>query len=188
MQTLFYTCIFTISLLSCSSKPSDYEKTITDYLETRNGVKTDLQIKYLKLDVSDISVGDSISILNENFEIEKRKKIQSIEQTIKHKEKAIAEQNEKLATAKDDDKVVAKSLISMWEKELQKEKEYLDETQKWKPDYLNKYTNRNPSDILAKKVDITISYFNPRLQIRQEMSMLTILSLDGKQCYGTIKK
>ena len=188
MKTLFYTFIFSICLSSCSSKTSEYEKTITDYLETKNGVKTDLQIKYSKLDVSDISVADSISILNKKFEAEKNKKIQSIEQTIKHKEKSIAEQKNKLTTAKGGNKIVAQSLIYTWEKELQREKILLDETLKWQPDYINKYTDRNPSDILAKKADITLSFFNPRLQTRQEISMFVILSPDGKECYNDIMK
>lgn len=182
MKILFYTLALTAFLFSCSSPQSEYEKVITDFLETKNGVKTDLQIKYSKLEVSDISVADSIAILKEQFETERAKKIQSIEQTIKGKEKSIAEQQNKK------NRVVANTLIKMWEKELAREKEDLEKAQNWKPDYLNRYETRSSSDILARKADITFSYFNPNLQTRQEMSAWVILSADGKQCYRMQKQ
>lgn len=182
MKILFYSLTLTAFLFSCSSSQSEYEKVITDFLETKNGVKTDLQIKYTKLEISDISVSDSITILKERFEAEKAKKIQSIEQTIKHKEESIAEQQNS------NDKLVASVLIKGWQKELAREKEDLEKARNWKPDYLTRYDKRNPSDILSRKADVTFSYFNPQLQTRQEMSAWAILSADGKQCYGMIKQ
>ncbi len=44
-----------------------------------NGVKTDLQIKYSKFEVSNILVSDSVDILQAQFEAERTKKIESIE-------------------------------------------------------------------------------------------------------------
>lgn len=182
MKNLFFSLALTACLFSCSSSQSEYEKVITDFLETKNGVKTDLQIRYTKLEVSDISVADSISILKEQFEAERVKKIQSIEQTIKSKEESITEQHNS------DNRLVANVLIKGWQRELAREKEDLEKAQNWKPDYLNKYDNRNPSDILSRKADVTFSYFNPQLQTRQEMSAWVILSTDGKQCYRLIKQ
>lgn len=182
MKILFCSLALTAFLFSCSSSQSEYEKVITDFLETKNGVKTDLQIKYSKLEVSEISVADSIVILKEQFEAEKAKKIQSIEQTIKLKEESIAEQENKKNS------VVANTLIKMWQKELAREKEDLEKARNRRPDYLTRYDNRNPSDILSQKADVTFSYFNPQLQTRQEMSAWAILSADGKQCYGMIKQ
>lgn len=182
MKKIFFSLALTACLFSCSSSQSEYEKVITDFLETKNGVKTDLQIRYTKLEVSDISVADSISILKEQFEAERVKKIQSIEQTIKSKEESIAEQHNS------DNRLVANVLIKGWQRELAREKEDLEKAQNWKPDYLNKYDNRNPSDILSRKADVTFSYFNPQLQTRQEMSAWVILSADGKQCYRLIKQ
>lgn len=182
MKILFCTLALMALFFGCSSSQSEYEKVITDFLETKNGVKTDLQIKYSKLDVSEISVSDSIAILQEQFEAEKAKKIQSIEQTIKLKEESIAEQQNS------DNKLVASVLIKGWQKELAREKEDLEKAQNWKPDYLTRYDNHNPSDILSRKADVTFSYFNPQLQTRQEMSAWVILSADGKQCYRLIKQ
>lgn len=182
MKILFCTLALMVLFFGCSSSQSEYEKVITDFLETKNGVKTDLQIKYSKLDVVDISVTDSIGILKEQFEAEKAKKIQSIEQTIKLKEESIAEQQNS------DNKLVASVLIKGWQRELAREKEDLEKAKNWKPDYLTRYDNRNPSDILSRKADVTFSYFNPQLQTRQEMSAWVILYADGKQCYRLIKQ
>lgn len=63
-------------ILSCSAQ-SEYEKPIREYLERQNGVKTDLEIEFLEMNVSDISVADSIAIIQEYFEVEKAKKIES---------------------------------------------------------------------------------------------------------------
>lgn len=169
--------LFLISLLcSCSSPQSEQEKLITDFLETNNGVKTDLQIKYSKFEVSNILVSDSLAILKDQFETEKTKKIASIESTISNKEKSIAEQRAKK------NKVVANSLIKMWEDDLVKQRRYLEEAKNWKPSYLSKYDSRNESEVLVQKIDITFSYFNPKLQVKQEMSAFVLLSADGKQC------
>lgn len=161
--------------VSCSPQ-SEHERVITDFLETENGTKTDLQIKYSKLKISDVSVGDSIAILQGRFEAEKAKKIGTIEKTIKLKEESIEDQKNSK------NRLVASVLIKGWEKELAREKESLEKTKSWKPDYLNSYDSRDVSEILAQKVEATFSYFNPKLQTRQEMSALFILSPDGKRC------
>lgn len=169
--------LFIIALLcSCSSPQSEQEKLITDFLETNNGVKTDLQIKYSKFDISNILVSDSVAILQAQFEAERAKKIESIESTIKHKENSIAEQRSKK------NKVVSNSLIRMWEDDIANQQRYLEETKNWRPNYLSKYDSKNESDILVQRADITFSYFNPKLQVKQEVSAFVLLSADGKQC------
>lgn len=182
MKNLFFSLALMAIFVSCSSSQSENENLITDFLETRSGVKTDLQIKYSKIEMSDISVADSIAILKEQYETQKAKKVQSIEHTIKQQEESIAEQKN------NNNRVVANTLIKMWERELDREKEDLEKAQNWKPDYLTQYDHRNPSEILAQKADVTFSYFNPQLQTRQEMSAWIILSADGKQCYKFIKQ
>lgn len=176
MKRLFIPLISIAFLCSCSSPQSEQEKLVTDFLETNNGVKTDLQIKYTKFEVSNILVSDSMAILKAQFEAERAKKIESIERTIAHKENSIAEQQEKK------NKIVANSLIRMWEDELVKERQYLEEAKIWEPGYLSKYDSRNVSEVLVQKADITFSYFNPKLQVKQEMSAFVILSADGKEC------
>ncbi|NDV59103.1 hypothetical protein [Bacteroides sp. 519] len=169
-------------VISCSTTQSEYEKVIADYLQTENGIKTDLKIEFLEMKVSDITVADSIAILQERFEAERAKKIESAEKSIKHWQESIEKQKGKK------NQLVAKALISNSTEKLEIAKTELKKAQEWKPDYLNRYESRNPSDILAQKVESRFSFQNPKLQVRQEMNALFILSADGKQCNKMIKQ
>lgn len=74
MRKLYFLLLFPLVWLSCSS-PSNYEKAIIDYLEIdKKGVKTDLKIEFLSMNVSNITVADSISILQKQFEAKKTRK------------------------------------------------------------------------------------------------------------------
>ena len=176
MKKLFISLMIIALLCSCSTSQSEQQKLVTDFLETNNGVKTDLQIKYSKFEVSNILVSDSVSVLQAQFEAERAKKIESIESTIQNKENSIVEQRSK------NNKVVSKSLIKMWEDDIANQQRYLEDAKNWKPSYLSKYDSRNESDVLVQKADITFSYFNPKLQVKQAMSAYVLLSADGKQC------
>lgn len=148
----------------------------------QKGIKTDFQIEILSIDVSDITVAYSISILQKQFEAEKTKKIESIQSSILHLQDKIQEQKEK------NNQVVTKALVSRWEKDLEKCQFELSFAQNWNADYLNKYDSRNTSEILAKKADCRFSFFNPQLQTRQELSALFTLSADGSLCNNMVKQ
>lgn len=181
MKKLFISILLPLFGLACSS-PSNYEKTIIDYLETdKKGTRTDLQVKILSLDVSDITVADSISILQTQYETDKTKKVESIKSSISRLQNKIEEQKGKK------NQVVAKSLISNWNKDLENLQTELSTAENWTPKYLNKYNSRNESEILAKKAECQFSFFNPQLQTKQEMKALFILSVDGMQCNNMIK-
>lgn len=182
MRKSYFLIFLPLVWLSCSS-PSNYEKTIIDYLETdKKGVKTDLQIEFLSINVSDITVADSISILQKQFETEKAKRIESIQSSISRLQEKIQEQKGKK------NQVVAKSLISRWEKDLEKYQSDLTIAKSWQTDYLNRYDSHNSSEILVKKADCKFSFFNPQLQTKQEIKALFILSADGSKCNNMIKQ
>lgn len=182
MKKLYFLILLPLVWLSCSS-PSNYEKAIIDYLETnKKGVKTDLQIKFLFIDVSDITVADSISILQDQFEIKKAKKIESAQKNIAHWQESIEKQKGKK------NQLVAKAVISNFSEKLAQAEKDLKEAQAWTPDYLNRYDSRNSSEILAKKANCKFSFFNPKLQARQELTALFILSADGEKCNNMIKQ
>lgn len=182
MRKLYILILFPLVWFSCSS-PSNYEKAIVDYLETdKKGVKTDLQIEFLSINVLDITVADSVAILQKQFEAKKTKKTESIQSSISRLQNKIQEQKGKK------NQVVAKSLISRWEKDLEKLQSDLTIAQNWQADYLNRYDSRNSSEILAKKADCKFSFFNPKLQARQELTALFILSADGEKCNNMIKQ
>lgn len=181
MRKLYFLILFPLVWFSCSP-PSNYEKAIIDYLQTdKKGIKTDLQIEFLSIDVSDITVADSISIFQMQFEAEKTKKVESIQNYISRLQDKIQEQKGKK------NQVVAKALVSRWKKDLEKYQSELTIAENWQADYLNRYDSRNTTEILAKKADCKFSFFNPQLQTRQELSALFILSADGKQCNYMIK-
>lgn len=181
MRKLFILLFFPLVISSCSAQ-SDSKKAIIGYLETQNGVRTDLKIEFLSFDTSDITVSDSISILQTQYESEKSQKIESAEKSIIHWKDAIEKQKGKK------NQVVAKALISDYSERLAKAENDLKAIQEWKPDYLNRYNSYNLSDILAKKVESRFSFLNPRLQTRQEINAIFILSADGKKCNKMIKQ
>lgn len=181
MRKLFILLFFPLVISSCSAQ-SDSKKAIINYLETQNSVKTDLKIEFLSFDISDITVSDSISILQTQYESEKSQKVESAEKSITHWKNAIEKQKGK------NNKVVAKALISDYTEKLMKAENDLKAAQEWKPDYLNRYNSYNPSDILAKKVESRFSFLNPRLQTRQEINAIFILSANGKQCNKMTKQ
>lgn len=181
MKKLFILLFFPLVVSSCSAQ-SKYEKVISDYLQTRDDVKTDLKIEFLEMNVSNITVSDSIAILQEKFEAEKSKKIESAQKSVSHWQNKIQEQGGKK------NKVVAKALISDFSERLVRSEHDLKIAQEWQPDYLNRYKSRNTSDILAKKAESRFSFLNPKLQTRQEMTALFIFSADGKQCNSMIKQ
>lgn len=174
MKKLFLLCIFVSSLFSCSSQSSEYEKILTDFIEVRNGVRTDLKVEFLSMTVSDLLVQDSINIIQSEYEAEKAKRIAQYE-------KNIAGINERIAEHKKVNDIAAKAAIRTQEKFLENEKNSLENAKNWHPDILNKYNERNPQEVIANKVICDFSIFDPKLQTRVTYNnALFILSADGK--------
>lgn len=176
-----YLVLLSFILFSCTSQ-SKYEEVIKNYLETdKKGVKTDLQIEFISMDISDITVSDSIAILQNQFKAEKANKIETIQGSINRlSEKTNTKIGEKA-------NAVNNALVTRWQKDIHKLEEELLIVKDSKAIFLNKYDSRNPLDLLAKKADCTFSFFNPKLQTRQEIKALFILSNDGTQCNNMIK-
>lgn len=179
-QILLLFCLLSASV-SCSGTDNVYKTTVLDYLQTENGIKTDFKIEFQKFDLSDITVGDSIKVLQEQFQAEKQKKIESAQQLVTRFENAIEKQKKK------GDNLVAKSLIAGYQKDLEKAKAGLEQAMNWQADYVNRYDNRSTSEVLAKKADTHFSFQNPKLTVRQEISAYFVLSPDGTKCYKMAK-
>jgi hypothetical protein len=177
-------CTFIAIVLLCisCSKQSEYERVITEALEVTNGTRTDLQIKYSKLEVSNVSIADSIAILKERFEKERSDLLTKREQEVQRYKDQIAGIEEK--SSQD---VADYVILKMYKTNLADAEVSLQKAKDWKPDYLNRYDSRNPSEVIAKKANATLSFFNPKLQTRQEMSPLFILSPDGKKVIDVSK-
>lgn len=179
-RILFSICLLFITV-SCNDKDNVYKTTVLDYLQTEDGIKTDFKIEFQKFDLSDITVGDSIKILQEQYQMEKQKKIDSAQQVVTRFEDAIKKQEKK------GDELVAKTLVARYKKDLEKAKAELEQALSWQADYVNRYDNRSTSEVLAKKADTDFSFQNPKLTVRQEISAYFVLSPDGTKCYKMIK-
>lgn len=160
---------------SCFSQ-SEYEKLLTDFIEIRGNVRTDLNVKFHSIEVSDIRVGDSIQILKKQFESEKADWVLKQEKEVERYKNQIAEIETKISQDIADIVILKgyKEKLYDYESDLQKAKN-------WTPDYLNKYDSRASDEILIKKAICTFSVVDPKLQTRQTYKdALFILSADGE--------
>lgn len=180
MKKLFFIISLYLVVSACSGQ-SKYQKAIVDYLETEKGVRTDLKIKFLDFDISDITVADSILYYQEKYTIEKEKKIKDAKASVKHWQNAIDKQKGKNTP-------VSKALISDFKEKLKTAESNLKSAQDWSPDYLSKYEGLESSKTLAKKVKSRFTFLNPRLQTRQEINAIFILSANGEKCHKMIKQ
>lgn len=129
-----------------------HKNTVLDYLQTEDGIKTDFKIEFSKFEVSDITVGDSIKILQEQYQSEKQKKIESEQKSVIRWEEAIEKQQKK------GNDLVAKTLASRYRKDLEKAKEELQKVNEWTADYIPRYDSCSQSELLPKKVETYFSF------------------------------
>ena len=66
MRRLLSIAALLACLISCYAQngESNYKKMITDYVEIKNGVRTNLDVRISELTEKDYTVGDSIEVLN----------------------------------------------------------------------------------------------------------------------------
>ena len=164
---------------ACQQKTSSYEKSIIDFVEIRNGIKTNLDIQVTDITEKDITVADSIKILEEQYNKKKTAKVESAEKVVVHLENAISEQ-------KAEGGIVANALVGAFTAKLEKAQQELEEAKAWEPAYLQKYKNRDPSTVLAKVVSCHLTWMNPKLNARQEMDGSLLFSADGKSIIRTL--
>ncbi|MFV0591483.1 MAG: hypothetical protein ACK5M7_08865 [Draconibacterium sp.] len=179
----FLITLLSLCFFSCSSPESKYEKIISDYLQTdKKGVKTDLKIKFLSLSIGDVFVSDSIAILQERYKQEKSKKVETAQESVTYWEETVGKHQ------KEGDDWAAKALLENSLSKLEKAKDKLKKANEWEPEYVGRYSDRTPDELLVKKADCSFSFFNPSLQIRQEINAFFIISKDENKCFNMIKK
>ena len=187
MKKLYY--LSTLFVLACCTNFNAQESLITDYLETSSsGVKTDLDIEILKLELSNITAGDSIAILEDKFQKEIDKEKKSIEDYKLNIQENV-EQNKSLDPANIDNlaKISAnKSAIKLYRKGLEKAQLSLEKLQQQKTVSMEKYQRLDENETLAKKAITKFSYFNPKLNTSQEQTETFVISEDGLKVLGRI--
>ena len=182
MRRLLSIAALLACLISCYAQngESNYKKMITDYVEIKNGVRTNLDVRISELTEKDYTVGDSIEVLNSRFASEKTAKIETANNDIKHYEAQIAKQQAKGG-------LVAETLLKKYKPELEKAQNRLKEAQNWPANYASCYDSRNPNDGIAKIVDCKLSLMNPRLRTRQEGKASFLFSSDGNKLLKALK-
>lgn len=187
MKKLYY--LSTLFVLACCTNCSAQESLITDYLETSSSaVKTDLDIEILKLELSNITAGDSIPILEDKFQKEIDKEKKSIEDYKLNIQENVKE-NKSLDPGNIDNlaKISAnKSAIKLYRKGLEKAQLSLEKLQQQKTVSMEKYQRLDENEPLAKKAITKFSYFNPKLNTRQEQTETFVISEEGSKILGRI--
>lgn len=184
MKKLLFALALLFTFSCCYSANKNYEEKIRNFIERNvfKGVKTDMKIRFITSSISDIHVSDSVAILEKQFQEEKKIKIENAQKIVDINQKAVDEQK-----ARSDSDFVAAALARSFTKDLEISKEKLKEAQEWQPDFLDKYKNRNPDEVIALKVDCKFTYQDPRLTTRQEKEGVFLLSADGKTVHKMIK-
>lgn len=184
--------ILLVALTGCNTgKNTDQQKqAIINFLqEDAKEVKTDLQIEILNLEISDITVADSIAILKNRYEKEKASKIKKAEDALKRSQKTLDKQLKILESKTEKrDRIVDEIFEKKERKSVEANKNQLEEIRNWNPAYLNRYEGRDNSELLVKKATTTFSYFNPSLQTRQERTDTFVFSKDGKKVLGMMSR
>ena len=165
-------------LVSCSNPTSSYEQTVLDYLKAEQNAEIYPKVYISRIyPLPDITVADSIIILEEKYRSEKSKKIKIALENISRLENDINKKNRSL------NYLITQVSISRLQEQLVEERDKLISAEQWRPDYLNRYDAKSPSEILAKRIKIQFSFQNPKLDFRQELTADFILSPDGDTCY-----
>lgn len=169
-------------ITSCYAQNNEnhYKKVITDYIEVKNGVRTNLDIHLSEITEKNFTVADSIVVLSNRFANEKAKKIESANKEVKHYEAQIAKQQAKGG-------LVAETLIKKYKPELEKAQKRLKEVQDWQANYTSNYDGRDTNDVIAKVIDCRLSLMNPKLKARQEGKATFLFSADGKALLKALK-
>lgn len=175
MKKFIYFVLLLCFIPSCSSQ-SEYEKLLTDFIEIRGNVRTDFNVKFESIDISDVTVGDSIQILKDQFNKEKANLVLKQEKEVERYKKQITEIETK--TSQDIADIV---ILKGYKEKLYDYESDLQKAKNWTPDYLTKYDSRALGEILVKKAICTFSVLDPKLQTRQTYKdALFILSADGE--------
>lgn len=164
------------SLCSCNSSDNQLKEVLVEALETTNGVRTGLNIKFSKFEVEDILVKDSIAIYQAKYDSEKKNKIADLDNKITSYQKNIVE-----LESKSNRDIVDNILLSEQKGLLETTTKSLESLLDWKPDYLKKYEGRNESEVLAKMVIASFDFVTLKGNDREIIDGEFLLSADGTE-------
>lgn len=162
-------------LSACTSEQSVYEKAIADYVQTdKRGTWTDLKFKALSVEkTADITVADSLKLLQTKFEKSRDEQIASQQKTLNYFNDLLKDnQSAKYAKQAVDDQLsqnIATATVR------------IDSLRNLTPEYAARYKGRNPADIVAIVVKCRYRYVMPGTTEAKELTDSFVLMPDGKK-------
>lgn len=154
------------------SQQNVYERSIADFVQTdKKGTWTDMQFKVIEMGTPvQITVADSIRILTDAFEAERKKKLDFAIQGIERNKKSL--EKEKFATMR-----------KFYQDYIDKQQQVVDSLTSLMPSLPKEYSDMDAQKVLAQKVECKFSIVPPIINARQEITSTFILSADGSKCY-----
>lgn len=172
MKKVFLLLGFFAFLASCG-KP-DYETAIANFCQTIDGAYIDMKFKILEvIETKDITVADSLAILEKRFEKQKAKDIKSLE-------RSISAQKSTMSFSK-----YVGANTQKYEMKIDKLSAKLDSV-KSSP-FKSVYDNRPKDEVLLKVMKCRYSVEIPGLKVKGEETDSFLLTPDLKKCVGRFK-
>jgi hypothetical protein len=175
-------------MCSCSNKK---ESAIIDRIQTIDGRKFDLDIKIISMqEEDDLTAADSMSSLQlaiEEYKFEKGRPISDqiilLSETLARRYERIAMTGYESVDIKKENQLLEDSI-----KKLNSTKEKIDNGDIDDDGYISLLEKKilfekDTSRILAKRVKCTFSFMNPELKVREEVTKIFLLTLDGKKAF-----
>ncbi len=164
-------------LAACSSNEKKYEQAIADYIQTdKRGVWTDLKFKVISMDATNCTVADSIRILMEDAEEEKREAIATEETSLQYMKKKL--ENEMGA------RIRSKVVIDIYERNIAFSEQRLDSLRKIDASEARSYVGLDSDILLAIYVTCKYGIVNPWRNAYQERTETFVLTPDGGKVIG----
>lgn len=162
-------------VVSCTAT-SKYEPLIKEYAQTnKSGVFTDLSYKTVSIEEqAPITVSDSLAILKEEFEKNKKDDQQRFEQSLKRAKDGLAKEEKS--------RFKSKSLINTYTELLNESQKRLDKVNAQQFEHF--YEKESPDKVLLIPVKCRYSYVFPPGNPRQERTDIFYFTPDGKKIVG----
>lgn len=169
--------VLILGLSSCGSP--EYEKAIADWIQTdKNGTWTDLKFELLEvIETKDITVADSIRILQDKFDQTQEKNVSMYTKKISRLEGFVSRLEK--------NPFAPEATTESYRKILRETEAALDSVKKLT--FQSVYDGRSGTEVLAKLLKCKYSILSPMLQARQEKTETFLLTPDMSSCLGRIK-
>lgn len=167
-----------VLLLSCGSTTSKYEKLIADVVQTDSkGTKYDLDFKVEKLEeISRISIADSIRIITENFNADKDKKLEQLQQHLTRNKENLEKESKS--------RYPGKTMMAAYQNYVNHYTHLIDSLNQTAPTQISRYENKDSNNILAVIVRCTYTIDEPITNKRATETFDFVLSPDATKYYS----